>query len=138
MIRWSLPAGVVVLSALAGIAYCAKQEDITFSGLRDAHTRMASAGFRCVTDRADGIVCTGFLISRQEVTWSDVGSLNKSVMSPAWQGKVWVTVTNENWQIAMPPEEMGMRMWGNIVAYGDEALLREIDAALGAGKLRFL
>jgi hypothetical protein len=133
MVRWNLPAaGALVLLAAAGVCCFARHHEVRFLRLHDAHDRLKSAGFCCVSDREDGILSTGFLLSRRPLSWIDAGSLCKTTpMGPHWQGKVGVTVNNEHWEILSLPDRAGVRVWGKVVAYGDEDLLNEIDAALG-------
>lgn len=139
MIRWMLAAGAVVVFATAGLAYVARQHEITFLHLRDAKVSLLSAGFHCTSDRADGLLSTGFLISRQSISWSDAGSLRKvGPMGAEWKGKVWVTFTRNDWRLESLPEQAGMRVWGTVVAYGDEDLLSELDESLVSAPFSWL
>jgi hypothetical protein len=139
MIRGVLAAGAAVMLATAGLAYVAKHHEITFLHLRDAKTRLLGAGFICTSDRADGTLATGFLISRQSSSWSEAGTLCKvGPMGPEWKGKVWVTFNSNDWRLASLPEHAGMRVWGTVIAYGDEEFLSEIDGSLAPVPFSFL
>lgn len=123
--------GAVVLAALAGIALYAKQHDVSFDRLQEAHARFSDLGYFCTADSASGRIGCGFLISRKAVTWSEVGSLCKTgPMGPEWEGKVWVTLNPEFWLLQAVPNEAGVRVWGAVIAFGDEAFLSEIEATL--------
>jgi hypothetical protein len=139
MIRWVLAAGAVVVLTTAGLAYVGKQHEITFLHLSDAQAHFLGAGFHCTSDRADGTLATGFLISRQSLSWSEAGTLCKvGPMGPEWTGKVWVTFNSKHWSLASLPENAGMRVWGTVIAYGDEELLSEIDQSLEPLPFSFL
>jgi hypothetical protein len=138
MIRWFLAAGAVVVLATVALTYVAKQYEISFRHLHDAQARVLGAGFHCTSDRADGTLSTGFLISREMVTWSQVGSLRKvGPMGPNWKGKVWVTFSSNDWQLTSLPDHAGMRVWGTVIAYGDEEFLSEIDNSLAPTPFSF-
>ncbi len=131
MIRWILTAGAVIVLATSGLAFFAKQHEITFEHLRDAQTRLLGAGFYCTSDRADGALSTGFLISRQWVSCTEASTLCKArPIGPDWKGKVWVTFSSDAWRLATLPEHAGHRVWGTVIAYGDEELLSELDESL--------
>jgi hypothetical protein len=139
MTRWVIAAGAVVVLSTAGLAHVAKQHEITFLHLRDAQARLLGAGFHCTSDRADGKLATGFLISRESVTSTQVGTLCKvGPMGPAWKGKVWVTFNSKDWQLSSLPEHAGVRVWGTVIAYGDEDLLSELDDSLAPTPFSFL
>lgn len=123
--------GAVLLTALAGAAFVCKHDEVSFGRLHEAKARLAALGYHIVSDSANGQISTGFLISRNAVAWNEAGTLCKSGrMGPEWRGKVWVTLNPEIWQLHTVPEEAGVRVWGAVVAFGDDELLQEIEAGL--------
>ncbi len=130
MIRSVLVAGAIAL-ATCGLALYTKERAVSFHDVRDAKARIASAGFRCTSDRSDGDLVTGFLVSRQPITWYEVGTLCKGrPMGPHWEGKVWVTQKAKDILLMSLPEQVGVRVWGDVLAYGDEEFLSEIENSL--------
>lgn len=131
MNRWMVCACAAALLMCAGAMYAARQchDDVSFDRLQEAKTKLATLGFHCTTDCADGQLSCGFLLSRTSTSWSDVCKLRKSgVMGPEWQGKVWVTLNPTVWQLESIPDHAGVRVWGAVVAFGDDELLREIES----------
>jgi len=123
--------GAVVLTVLFGNAFYFKGSEVKFAKLRDAQVKLAELGYHCTSDSANGDLGSGFLVSRKPVPWSEVGMICKSgPMGKEWQGKVWVTFNPEYWSLEAVPDNAGVRVWGSIVAFGDEALLSEIESAL--------
>ncbi len=121
----------VLLTVLGGVAYVVKQNDVAFDRLQEAQAALAARGFYCTSDTANGQVGCGFLISRTAMKWNEVGMLCKTgPMGPEWDGKVWVTLNPDFWRLEVLPEQAGVRVWGAVVAYGDEEFLKEIDEAL--------
>lgn len=131
MIRWAIAAGAAMVLATAGVTVVSRQYEIVFEHVQEAQERLARAGFHCRSDRADGSIGSGFLISKEALSWIDVGSLRKvGPMGPDWKGKVWITINRPEWRQESLPDNAGLRCWGSVIAYGDEALLQEVDAAL--------
>lgn len=133
MKRWQVRASAAVLVVLAGAFYCTRNYDdvIRFDQLPQAQARLANLGFFCTTDCADGQLSCGFLLSRNSSSWSDVCQLRKTgSMGPEWRGKVWVTLNPSCWELKSVPDQAGIRVWGAVIAFGDDELLREIEAAL--------
>jgi hypothetical protein len=123
--------GAVILTALAGASFFTKQHDVSFKRLQEAHTRLTKLGYYCTSDSANGKIGCGFLISRKAVMWNDVSTMCKSgPMGPEWEGKVWVTLNPDIWQLQGVPEQAGVRVWGAVVAFGDDKLLHEIEDLL--------
>ena len=87
--RWQLAAGSILVAALMSGAFFFKQPGITFDRLPDAKAKLIAAGFLCIADSVHGQTGTGFLISREPVSWGDAGALCKAgPMGPEWKGKV--------------------------------------------------
>lgn len=123
--------GTIVVAILGGLAYNSKPSESTFAHLCDAKSHFVQAGFHCISDSASGELGSGFLLSRENVSWLEAGTLCKvGQMGPKWKGKVWVTFNSERWQLRTMPENAGARVWGSVIAFGDEELLDEIDSAL--------
>jgi len=130
--KWTLAiVGATVICGLVAVGFYDRESRVAFVNLADAKARLEGTGLYCIPDSAGGKLATGFLLSREPMTWSQVGSLCKiGPMGPAWQGKVWVTFSAPVWQLQTLPEKAGLRVWGNVLAFGDEKLLREIDGRL--------
>lgn len=127
--RWT--AGALLFLALAGLTYGSRAPDPSFTNLDEARARLASAGFCCATDNANGKVVGGFVVSRECVTWSEAATLRKTgKMGAAWKGKAWVTMNSNVWQLQTIPDQAGLRDWGGVFAFGDQELLAELEAAL--------
>jgi hypothetical protein len=130
MWRCSLAAGGIVLFALIGVTWVAGRHPVEFANLNEAKAYLAEAGFATYMDHADEGMGTGFLISKEPATMSQVRMLCKiGPMGPQWKGKVWVTFNCHDWKLASLPDGAAVRIWGGVIAFGDEELLREIDAA---------
>jgi hypothetical protein len=126
-------AGASILLAMMSLAVITKQSVVTFHHLKDAHARFSAAGFFCTSDRSNGRVGSGFLISRERVSWNEAGTLKKTGnMGPEWKGKVWVTFSPSYWQLETIPNHAGTRSWGDVVAFGDQELLSELDSVLAS------
>lgn len=127
----ALMACAILVGALAGSAVFYKHSSVTFAKLQEAKTHFSKLGYCCTTDSASGQVGCGFLISRTAMNWSETGLLRKTgPMGPEWEGKVWVTLNPGFWRLEAVPDQAGVRVWGSVVAFGDEEFLHEIDEAL--------
>ena len=130
-LHWYLASGPILLVALMSGAYLVRQPVTAFTQLPDAKARLLAAGFLCTTDSIHGKSGTGFLVSREPVSWGEAGSLCKAgEMGPRWKGKVWVTQSPRNYYLLTIPDDAGTRVWGDVLAFGDANLLSEIEDAL--------
>jgi hypothetical protein len=129
---WKVCAGAVALMLLTGaVALFTRGPGVNFERIQDAKSKLASLGLYVTTDNANGQLNCGFMLSRTSATWTDACLLRKTgPMGPEWRGRVWVTLNPSVWQLESVPERAGVRVWGNVVAFGDDELLREIEAAL--------
>jgi hypothetical protein len=129
---WQVCAGGATLLVLtAAIAFFTRHHDLTFDRLHEARSKLATMGLHVTSDCANGQFSCGFMISRSSATWSDVCCLRKSgTMGPEWRGRVWVTLSPNDWRIESIPDRAGVRVWGSVIAFGDDELLREIEASL--------
>jgi hypothetical protein len=126
-------SSAAVCVALAASPLFFHHHEVTFRHLPDAKAALAAAGYFCISDSSAGEISTGFLISRQAIAWHEAGSLCKAgPMGRAWQGKVWVTINPACWRLLSIPDQAGTRVWGDVIAFGDDELLREIDTLLSA------
>jgi hypothetical protein len=130
--NWKLlVAGAALLVGTASLGYCFKPASVSFRDLDDARTVLESHGFYCIADADDQVSNTGFMVSHESATVDEARGLCKvGKMGAAWKGRVWVTLNPAHFRLETVPDLAGVRMWGDIVAFGDEDLLREIDAAL--------
>jgi hypothetical protein len=127
-------AGIAVLALLGATAWLLMpRPDVAFVTVRQASGSITAEGFRCTSDRADGQLENGFLVTREETNWREVNVLPKAgPMGPEWKGKVWITgvVPNQIWNM---PDGAAAKLWGGVYAYGDGAFLAEIEGALQRG-----
>jgi hypothetical protein len=132
MKSWKVCAGALALILLStAVGLFTRSPEVAFERIQDAQSKLASLGLHVTTDSADGQLSCGFMLSRTSATWTDVCSLRKNgAMGPEWRGRVWVTLNPTVWQLESVPERAGVRVWGSVVAFGDDELLREIEAAL--------
>ena len=128
-------AGISVLALLAAVAwFLVPPRAVTFATVREASVKILTEGFRCTSDRADGQLDHGFLITRTDTTWSEVNVLAKAgPMGPEWKGKVWISGVLPN-QVCNKPDGAAARLWGGVYAYGDGDFLAEIEGALQRGR----
>ena len=121
----------MVFVAMAGSAVFFKHSGATFERLAEAKARISELGYFCTTDSESGQIGCGFLISRTTIDWSQTGLLRKTgPMGPEWQGKVWVTLNPRFWRLEAVPDQAGVRVWGSVIAFGDEDFLEEIESSL--------
>jgi len=127
--KWSISiVGVIVIAGLAAFGIWIRKSDVQFVNLGEAQSRLLSAGLYCTPDKADGSLASGFLLSRGPMKWTTASALCKiGNMGPEWQGKVWVTIQSPLFKFQTMPDNAGLRNWGKVFAFGDEALLRELD-----------
>lgn len=104
---------------------------IVYGDLAPVKNDLEAAGYCCTSDREDGQVGFGFMITRDGADWRDVGSTFKiGSTSSDWQGKVWVTKIGSRFQLRSTPDGGAARVWGNVLAVGDPAFLDEIERNL--------
>jgi hypothetical protein len=133
MMRCTLAAGAVVFFALIGFTWYTGHRQLNFANLAEAKATMSNAGCLCLSDREDGVMGSGFLLSREFYPWNKACLLCKiGPMGPEWEGKVWVTSNTPDWKLASLPDNAGVRMWGEVIAFGDEQMLREIESRFGS------
>jgi hypothetical protein len=127
-----LASGTVLL-VMMSVAHYFKPRPVAARSIQDLHAELIAAGFTCTSDRSDGRIETGLLVSRDSLSTEEVNRLSKaSTEGPGWRGKVWVTHTRPDWQLQIPSRDENVRRWGGIVAFGDEQLVRDIDALLSS------
>jgi len=104
---------------------------ITFHDVKEASNSIQAVGFRCTSDRVDGIVASGFMVTEEDATWKDANNLCKSgPMGPEWKGKVWVSLVPAHGTYGTIPENAPTRSWGGVVAFGDAKLLDQLENTL--------
>ena len=104
---------------------------IAFTDLEAAQDQLIAAGYHCTSDRIDGKLSFGFLVTRDPIDWEEVGEMLKaSSTAQIWEGKVWVTAVGDNFQLQAVPDVPGARVWGKVVVFGDRKFLDEIEATL--------
>ncbi|MBI3821789.1 MAG: hypothetical protein HY289_03810 [Planctomycetes bacterium] len=135
--RWKyLIAGGMLVVAMVGLAYFTKPAAMTFDDLLAARQQLESLGLHCTHDCSEGR--GGFMLSKEPATTSDAALLCKvGKMNSSWTGRAWVTLNPAAMRVESIPEGAGVRVWGGVLVYGDDALLREIDQILAARANRF-
>lgn len=127
---WKVCASVLALVLVSGtITWLGRDPGMGFERIHEAQSKLAGLGLHVTTDRANGHVSCGFMLSRDAAKWTDVCLLRKTgSMGPEWRGRVWVTLNPSVWQLESIPDHAGIRVWGSVIAFGDDELLREIEA----------
>ena len=126
-------AGSMFVLLAGGVAALGKRQSVRFEGLDAAKADFRAAGFYCVADSVDERNCAGFLISREKISSESVNSMRKvGEMGPAWKGRAWVTLNPRCWRLQLIPDDAATRTWGNVIAFGDADLLRELDEILNS------
>lgn len=127
--RWLVVGMTVLILGLYWIF--SAPTPIVFPSVNEASASIAGAGFHCTSDREDGVVSCGFLVTNEESNWKVANNLCKiGKMGPEWKGKVWVTYTNESGVLCIVPDDAATRTWGGVLAYGDARLLDQIEETL--------
>jgi len=104
---------------------------IEFENLDIAHNHIKAAGFVCTSDRADGTLQNGFLVSQEAVDWKIANELHKGgKLGPEWKGKVWVTYNGPSGDLVSLPSDGGKRVWGAVCVFGDAEFLDELESVL--------
>lgn len=131
--EWAL--GFAALAVLLGTAwFFLPPRAVSFGNVRDASVHILAQGFHCTSDRMDGQLDNGFLVTRDQTTWNEVNTVAKAgPMGPEWKGKVWVSGAYPN-QIWNMPDGAPARLWGGVYAFGDGDFLAEIELALQRGQ----
>ena len=126
--RW-----IVALAGVAIFGLCwvlASPPPIVFPSVPEACVHVTAAGFHCTSDREDGIIAHGFLVTTEETHWRVANNLCKiGKMKPEWKGKVWVTFLLTKCFLRIP-DDAASRSWGSVCAYGDAELLNQIEGTL--------
>lgn len=131
MKRLAYTCSAVVVLLIAVRWYLSAYTPISFNDLPDAVSCIRVAGFHVTSDRIDGEIQTGFLVTAEQATWKDANDLVKvNKIGPEWKGKVWVTIIGETGAHGVVPEEANARTWGRVCAYGDKDLLNQVEYAL--------
>jgi hypothetical protein len=121
--------GSLVCAVLATSGYWIGTESATFNDLNESYAVIAEHGFHCRSDRHDGRIASGYMVSRDPMTWADVNEVPKvGPMGAEWRGKVWVTsqMNMQCPQLAIP-DKAKLHLWGSLYAFGDEDLISEIE-----------
>jgi hypothetical protein len=129
---WLTGLGLIAFLTLLAVFFF-PAPDLKITDVQQAAASIKKSGFHCVSDRADGRIEDGFVVSRKKTTWEEANGLCKvGPMTPAWKGKVWVGAykPERNWTI---PDDALARIWGGVYAFGDRELLAAIEDALRKG-----
>lgn len=120
-------ATMLAAAALAGYLIDGNRGP-SFDNLQQACSLVRTAGFFCVSDRADGTVDNSFIVSREPMTWEDAGHIRMSgPMGPRWKGCVWIIRSMPFTDLWTTPGDTEPRVWGKLWAFGDDDLLNEIE-----------
>jgi len=126
--RWSF-----ILVPIVGGLLCLLLRDgsVHFTDIHHAKASIEEAGFACVGDRRDGTVGNGFIVSREPIDWFEANELWKAgPMGPAWKDKLWVAKASRKLILETTPGDKPPHMWGNVLAFGDQEFLVEVEQAL--------
>jgi hypothetical protein len=104
---------------------------VTFRDLMQAQRELNDAGFRCTSDRADGDSVNGFIVSREPISWEVANAMWKGgPTGAAWKDKVWISKQSTVMPLENVPNIQAPRVWGKVLAFGDQEFLDEIEVAL--------
>jgi hypothetical protein len=127
-----LLAAIVVVFVFLWFAFPAPRP-IVFANVTEASVNIKAAGFHCTSDRNDGIIQSGFLITTEEANWKVANDLCKvGKMGPDWKGKVWISYSGLTGTLCNVPDDATTRTWGGVCAFGDSNLLDQIEGTLRA------
>jgi hypothetical protein len=127
-LRWLLLPCAILAVLTVTLAW---PRPITFGDLEQAQDQIAHGGYCCTSDRQDGQVQFGFMVTRVPTDWTSVAETMKvGALGPNWRGKVWIARISSSYQLASIPEATGARIWGSVIAFGDSELLAEIEQSL--------
>jgi hypothetical protein len=128
--RWIL--AVAGVAAFLGLCWALNSPTpIVFPTVPEACVNVTAAGFHCTSDREDGVIAHGFLVTTEKTDWNVANNLCKiGKMGPEWKGKVWVTFTASKGALCVLPDDAATRSWGSVCAFGDEDLLNQIEGTL--------
>ena len=102
----------------------------TFDSVQQACARLRAAGYHCRSDcQSNAIGIGGVIVSRVPLAWEDVNDMRKT--KSRWSGRVWLCVSTQSVALMFASDELTPRTWGKVLAFGDEALLDEIEQAIG-------
>jgi hypothetical protein len=124
--------GLVGLAFFLGlIAVLMQRRPLDFQNLDEAAAKAKEVGFFVMSDRADGIIEVGFLVTPDPANTTDANNLFKiGKMGPEWNKKVWVTRTSRLSNLVAISDGAVLHYWGNVVAFGDSQMLDELEAKL--------
>ncbi|HZZ81980.1 MAG TPA: hypothetical protein VFE62_26005 [Gemmataceae bacterium] len=115
--------GVVLLLA----SHQLREVAVTFESMTEAYDDFLAMDYACCSDRRDGIVDYGFMVSKDPATWRDAGTLCKvGPMQDNWKNKVWIAPLRPDISGTMP-SDADMRIWGGVYAFGDSDFLSELE-----------
>jgi hypothetical protein len=128
---WTI-AGVFGIGIIAILVTLLLREPaISFSSITQAHRDVQGLNYNCCSDRADGIVDYGFMVSKDEATWEDASLLCKlGPMREGWKNKVWVAPMRSDGTMPTIPDDAGTRIWGQVFVFGDRAFISELESGL--------
>ena len=137
--KWKLRAlgaavvlGVAVAISIFEHRLAVDDPVIAFASTHEAFASVKAAGFCCTADNPGGRIDNGFLVSRMEFQWQAIFLMHKGIFSASeWKGKVWFArrTASARLQDAVP-DGAGVRVWGNVIAFGDADFLDELERAL--------
>jgi hypothetical protein len=130
--------GVVVLGLIA-TRQIALEQQIVFGDISEAANSFRALNYTCHSDRLDGILDYGFMVSKEPADWADAAKLCKvGPMRPHWKNKVWVAPLSAGWPTRTVPEDAEMRIWGHVHVFGDREFLCELERGVRSQKHRIL
>lgn len=125
MAHWIGLTGLAFLLALVEVLM---PRHLGFQDLKEAAAEARASGLFVTSDRADGVIVHGFVVSPYPIHYTDANLLKIGKMGPEWKDKVWVTRTSCNSCLEVIPEDAAVQSWGNVIAIGDSQLLVRLQA----------
>jgi hypothetical protein len=120
--------GVVGLAFLLTLVGVLMPKPLEFQNLDEIAAKVQAVGYFVTSDRADGVIENGFVVSPYPINYSDANHLVKiGKMGPEWKDRLWVTRTSSNFCLEAIPDDAAHHSWGNVVAIGDSQLLDRLQ-----------
>jgi hypothetical protein len=125
---------VAILGAVVALSFVERRyaAPVAFGAIEEASIAVQNAGLCITADNPSGNITKGFLVSREPLHWLEIVPMsNGTYFAAEWKGKAWLARRWADWRIPDSiPEGAGVRVWGDIVAYGDPDFLDVLERAL--------
>ena len=128
---WTV-GGILAIGLVAILVTLLLREPaVSYQSLTHAYRDVKSLNYACCSDRSDGAVVHGFMVSKENASWEDAALLCKvGPMGENWKNKVWVVPVGADSEMPTMPNDAGARLWGQVFVFGDRAFISELERGL--------